>query len=1032
MSYNVYKTNMADCLNKLRVYDLNQLCRKFLLPQHGKKVAIVERILEYITDVEREEQIYQFILAIKPSIFEIINGKRINNAFNNSNINNAHSSVHNSTHSSNSGSNKYLSSSNNFFLGSNSGNSSSFCNNSHNLNFANNEILAEKKSGTSPVVRKGKAVKIYQEDSDFSSCACGGMSKNISSKNGIVKCIECNKLQHVSCYVQSPASNKDTESYKILCVACRLKDMDPFYPMKKVLWLKSLTVNSEKLVINASDIKSWKNENKEVIIFCIHLDKKNLSTNISIKQEWPKTFVLKVNGNIIEKVFEPSWEHKRRDSPLKITHTLKTGLNNIDINMTNYETPKLFVVAFLLCKIETEQNIIQHVISKSELNFKDSKERIITILSTKHDDDEVMCMEVNRRISLNCPFALDRIEIPCRGIKCCHIQCFDLKSFIDVTKKTKAFNNRWKCPICSLFLRPKDLIVDMFITYILTQVPKDIKEVELSKSGEIIFNQNNVEGKVVKQIDDVDAATLQKSRVDIKTETSMENIKEYQPAKDNNTFSKNEIIIVDSDPEDNDANNAPQNVNLQKNRNFVQGQQEVICISDSDEEENFNLTPYNRDKKIKEKDDFLIEMENFENSNCVNDFFIRNMKSLEKKNGVPNSHMLFNDMVLDVLNDINKIHVNENLSSNVQNFDAMQKESISELNPSFNEITSDPLLSYYNKPNMLSKDLFFLNSSFDAFGMNPITDISTFAESIYHLHHVEHVDHVDHVDHVEKNHLHMLELAKNGLSTDSCEEEVNNPVDDDGGARSNVEDVDDKGIQTGAKGYTTNGENDEDAPPHGKHDSNTPVGVEHKWSHDNSSVIETDPTLCEDKNLTVLNDIGNVDNSEGNFCLEFEANKSLFDENNLVTNEITTLNNFEPVSNLSGQLNSELLILLQEQNSPSNHNTHITPDTQSRSKRKNKRNKRTNTSENLRKYDSMCSNFNLSLTNYKNKRERAKQLKDMGNGKNGFSQRYCSFSSIHMMNKTDKCVNGGRHSKKINKKNDNFKEKRKTTKEKKK
>eukprot|EP00366_Plasmodium_knowlesi_P003786 XP_002261283.1 MIZ zinc finger protein, putative [Plasmodium knowlesi strain H] len=571
MSYNVYKTNMADCLNKLRVYDLNQLCRKFLLPQHGKKVAIVERILEYITDVEREEQIYEFILAIKPSIFEIINGKRINNAFNNSNNNNAHNGAHNNTHSNSSGSNKYLSSSNNFFLGSNNGNSSSFCNNSHNINFANNEILAEKKSGTSPVVRKGKAAKIYQEDSDFSSCVCGGMSKNISSKNGIVKCIECNKLQHISCYVQSPANSKDAENYKILCVVCRLKDMDPFYPMKKVLWLKSLTVNSEKLVINASDIKSWKNENKEVIIFCIHLDKKNLCTNISIKQEWPKTFVLKVNGNIIEKVFEPTWEHKRRDSPLKITHTLKTGQNNIDISMTNYETPKLFVVAFLLCKIETEQNIIQHVISKSELNFKDSKERIITILSTKHDDDEVMCMEVNRRISLNCPFALDRIEIPCRGIKCCHIQCFDLKSFIDVTKKTKAFNNRWKCPICSLFLRPKDLIVDMFITYILTQVPKDIKEVELSKTGEIIFNQNTIEGKVVKQIDDIDTATLQKSRVDIKTESSMENMKEYQPVKDNNTFSQNEIIIVDSDPEDDDNSTAPQNVNLQKNRNFVQG-----------------------------------------------------------------------------------------------------------------------------------------------------------------------------------------------------------------------------------------------------------------------------------------------------------------------------------------------------------------------------------------------------------------------------------------------------------------------------
>ncbi|KJP87292.1 hypothetical protein AK88_03089 [Plasmodium fragile] len=1021
MSYNVYKTNMADCLNKLRVNDLNKLCRKFMLPQHGKKVAIVERILEYITDVEREEQIYEFILAIKPSIFDLINGKRINNALSNSNIYNAQNGAHSSTHSNNSSSNKYLSSSNNFFLGnSNSANSTFLCNNNDNLNFANNGFLAEKKSGTSPLVRKGTALKIYQEDSDFSSCVCGGMSKNISSKNGIVKCIECNRLQHLSCYVQNPGTNKDTASYKILCVVCRLKDMDPFYPMKKVLWLKSLTVNTEKFVINASDIKTWKNENKEVIIFCIHLDKKNLSTNISIKQEWPKTFVLKVNGNVIEKVFEPTWEHKRRDSPLKITHTLKTGHNNIDISMTNYETPKLFVVAFLLCKIETEQSLIQQVISKSELNFKDSKERIITILSTKHDDDEVMCMEINRRISLNCPFALDRIEIPCRGIKCSHIQCFDLKSFIDVTKKTKAFNNRWKCPICSLFLRPKDLIVDMFITYILTQVPRDIKEVELSKSGEIIFNQSNAKGKVVKQIDDVDTATLQKSRVEIKTETSMENIKKYEPANDNNTFNENEVIILDSDSEDEDASIAPQNVNPQKNRNFVQGQHEVICISDSDEEENFNLTPHNKDKKIKEKNTFLLEMKDFENSKCVNNFFLRNMNSMEQKNIVPNSHMLFNDMVLDVLNDINKIQVNENLSTNVQNFDPMQKENMNQLNRSFNEITNDPLLSYYNKPTFLSKDLYLLNTSLDDLRMNPMRDVSSFANSMCHM---------DQTDGAEKNELHILGLAKNGLPIDPCEEEMKSRGGDDGG-RCNVEHVDDRGVQTGAKENTTNGENCEDAPLHDKHDNNNPIGVEHKRLRDNSSVNETDPTVCNDKNPLVLNEIGSVDNNSDNFCLKIENNKTLFDGNNLVTSDITTLNNFEDASNLSNQLSSQLLIMLQEQNSPSSHNTQAIPDTESKSKKKKKIQKRSNTLESLRRYDSMCSNFNLSLTNYKNKRDRAKHLKDMSNGKNCSSYRYSSFSSIRMMNSMERCVNGARHSKKINKKNDNFKEKKKKRKKK--
>ncbi|KOB86370.1 hypothetical protein PFDG_02121 [Plasmodium falciparum Dd2] len=381
----------------------------------------------------------------------------------------------------------------------------------------------------------------------------------MSSKNGIVKCIECKKSQHVSCYIPNTFINKDLSNYEILCIACRVKDMDPFYPMKKVLWMKNISTNTEKLMINASDIKQWRNENKDVIVFCINLEPQNLKNTAPIKQEWPKTFNLKVNGNITEKIFEPSWEHKRRDSPLKITHTLKAGINSIDIISTNYDIPKLFVVTFALCKYESEQVIIENVILRSSLNFKDAKDRIVNILSTKHDSDEVMCMEVNRKVSLHCPFSLDRILIPCRGIMCSHIKCFDLKSFIDVTKKTKAFNNRWKCPICSFYLRPKNLVIDTFITYILSQVPKDIKEIELSKQAEIIFNKNNQEPKVIKQLDDVDTLDLQKKHIDIKNEYIMG--KSYNEQKNNNSFNNDEIIILDSDTDD---NNSTYNINCDK------------------------------------------------------------------------------------------------------------------------------------------------------------------------------------------------------------------------------------------------------------------------------------------------------------------------------------------------------------------------------------------------------------------------------------------------------------------------------------
>ncbi|SCN61477.1 E3 SUMO-protein ligase PIAS, putative [Plasmodium chabaudi chabaudi] len=740
MSYNVSNAKLADCLNKLRVYDLNQLCRKFLLPQNGKKVAIIERILECITDVEREEQIYEFILATKPSIFEINKGKKSNNKATNSDNN---SEATNNNKSNNNSNNSCV-------------NNNVLCINNDANNHETNDTNTLKKN--SPQAQKKGKVKIYEESHEFSSCICGGMVKNVLSKNCVVKCIECEKPQHISCYIQNSCISKNMQDYKILCVACRLKDMDPFYPLKQILWMKSLNTNSEKLMINASDIKSWKNENKEVIIFCIHADKTDLSGTVSVKQEWPKTFSLKVNGNVIEKIFEPSWEHKRRDSPLKITHVLHAGNNNIDINITNYDPPKLFVLAFLLCKIETEQSIIENIILNSSLSFKEAKNRIIHILSIKHDDDEVMCMEVNRKISLNCPFSLDRILIPCRGVKCSHIQCFDLKSFIDITKKTKAFNNRWKCPVCSFFLRPRHLVIDTFITYILSQVPKDIKEVELNKMGEIIFNHNNSEPKILKSIDDADLANLQKIGLEIKTEQSIDNNRNND-GKENN-INTNEIIILDSDSEPDAENNENTNRNHKAsdktNLNNAQDGREVICISDSDDDDNAPLISKKSETPPKNKLPFSIGMANYGNNQYLSSFFIRNINDIDKINMLPNTYSNFNEMISNALNDIDPIRFNEiYLSNKILNPEIIQKNNDGKLNndknnsninndgdkeanehniendnnneilknttvlkPS-NENLNNSLLFFCNKDNLLSQDMFFFNTTLEALSLDP-------------------------------------------------------------------------------------------------------------------------------------------------------------------------------------------------------------------------------------------------------------------------------------------------------------------------
>ncbi|EAA22205.1 hypothetical protein [Plasmodium yoelii yoelii] len=148
MSYNVSNTKLADCLNKLRVYDLNQLCRKFLLPQNGKKIAIIERILECITDVEREEQIYEFILATKPSIFELNKGKKTNNKASNNDNNN---DTLNNNKSNNNSNNSYV---------NNNKNNNVLCINNDSNNQEISDINTGKKNSPQ-AAKKGKGTILF-------------------------------------------------------------------------------------------------------------------------------------------------------------------------------------------------------------------------------------------------------------------------------------------------------------------------------------------------------------------------------------------------------------------------------------------------------------------------------------------------------------------------------------------------------------------------------------------------------------------------------------------------------------------------------------------------------------------------------------------------------------------------------------------------------------------------------------------------------------------------------------------------------
>nr|VZI30168.1 unnamed protein product [Spirometra erinaceieuropaei] len=83
-------------------------------------------------------------------------------------------------------------------------------------------------------------------------------------------------------------------------------------------------------------------------------------------------------------------------------------------------------------------------------------------------------------VSLLCPLALTRIEIPVRSVNCDHLQCFDLSSYLTINKRRP----RWSCPVCSSPAPFRDLRRDDFFVQLMAdQSLKDAQMVHVDASG---------------------------------------------------------------------------------------------------------------------------------------------------------------------------------------------------------------------------------------------------------------------------------------------------------------------------------------------------------------------------------------------------------------------------------------------------------------------------------------------------------------------------------------------------------------------
>ncbi|OII71765.1 uncharacterized protein cubi_00572 [Cryptosporidium ubiquitum] len=336
------------------------------------------------------------------------------------------------------------------------------------------------------------------------------------------------------------------------------------------------------------DLESNESDIYNIMVYCLRLDRMDLN------HEFPRILSIKANGRTVQNIESPSYDHIRRDCPLYLKDylvnsqlTTKQSINisfsTINALFKDSETDGLlpiptapYIIGLFLTKTISCNNILSMILSESTLSIEISKSHFKNILeNTFHSSpinnqlydessDEIICLNKDQYLNTLCPLTMDTIELPGRGTFCHHINCFDIKAFIQINSTIKAFNTRWKCPLCYQIIRPSMLKVDSFVKMIINNpnIPRENNKIRINSGifDKIEQNENVSEEIFVKN--STDSIKNETARTNSLTSPIIEYLstaKEEISKDSDSSFSnkinerydaKNEIINISDDDDD--------------------------------------------------------------------------------------------------------------------------------------------------------------------------------------------------------------------------------------------------------------------------------------------------------------------------------------------------------------------------------------------------------------------------------------------------------------------------------------------------
>ena len=348
-------------------------------------------------------------------------------------------------------------------------------------------------------------------------CICGLEEHKKYIKN-LIRCSECQYWQHKDCLKSM------TKMRNYLCPKCQIIKGGLFYNIIYTLLEPSLFIvenNKDNrgvyhfipdISIYPKIKKIQKNNPEFIIIRCLKFDKTGFSFH------WPKMSKIYINNKLILDFTKKG--QKRKDKMIALVSKKdyeKSGEdenfgnknllydaniiiiddfifdkkpNRFEINVNYSQTESVentnFAISIDCCEILVEPN---EIIKKVPI-YHDKK--VLHELLIKNLDENSILSTKEKINLLDLYTESEKIKLPSRGINCCHLNVFDLRTFLLLNRKT----NKYQCPYCKRYAN--NLYIDgIILDFINDKNNFDVDEVLIDINHNIISYMHKETNEII-------------------------------------------------------------------------------------------------------------------------------------------------------------------------------------------------------------------------------------------------------------------------------------------------------------------------------------------------------------------------------------------------------------------------------------------------------------------------------------------------------------------------------------------------------